>query len=179
MIRRPPRSTLFPYTTLFRSSECDGGVFRPLNLLLKKEQNKPRQARQTCVFTLANGLRASLEQRPKRHLPGKPLICNTFQEPAVSAPLISKELRLVQAGGFAGGKTFRAIPVQSRFMLVAMAAWGVADVSAHSWPKRNRGEMRVQALGFSARGACAGKLRRRGGRRGGFAAKTEIGRAHV
>src|SRR3989442_2259464 len=25
MIRRPPRSTLFPYTTLFRS--CDAGVF--------------------------------------------------------------------------------------------------------------------------------------------------------
>src|SRR2546430_12687353 len=26
MIRRPPRSTLFPYTTLFRSpGECDGG----------------------------------------------------------------------------------------------------------------------------------------------------------
>src|SRR5258708_24006861 len=25
MIRRPPRSTLFPYTTLFRSSGCRGG----------------------------------------------------------------------------------------------------------------------------------------------------------
>src|SRR5437667_12614474 len=25
MIRRPPRSTLFPYTTLFRSAEQDGG----------------------------------------------------------------------------------------------------------------------------------------------------------
>src|SRR2546425_9502002 len=25
MIRRPPRSTLFPYTTLFRSAEADGG----------------------------------------------------------------------------------------------------------------------------------------------------------
>src|SRR5438874_5735465 len=25
MIRRPPRSTLFPYTTLFRSCERDGG----------------------------------------------------------------------------------------------------------------------------------------------------------
>src|SRR5260370_30759395 len=24
MIRRPPRSTLFPYTTLFRSTHCDG-----------------------------------------------------------------------------------------------------------------------------------------------------------
>src|SRR5258708_32946622 len=28
MIRRPPRSTLFPYTTLFRSAELDGSLFR-------------------------------------------------------------------------------------------------------------------------------------------------------
>src|SRR5438093_5953161 len=28
MIRRPPRSTLFPYTTLFRS-RCDRWIFRP------------------------------------------------------------------------------------------------------------------------------------------------------
>src|SRR2546430_12836545 len=26
MIRRPPRSTLFPYTTLFRSIKCDYGI---------------------------------------------------------------------------------------------------------------------------------------------------------
>src|SRR2546421_5318379 len=26
MIRRPPRSTLFPYTTLFRSHACNGGI---------------------------------------------------------------------------------------------------------------------------------------------------------
>src|SRR2546427_6983660 len=28
MIRRPPRSTLFPYTTLFRSGHADAGVGR-------------------------------------------------------------------------------------------------------------------------------------------------------
>src|SRR5256885_7473392 len=28
MIRRPPRSTLFPYTTLFRSSAAPGGISR-------------------------------------------------------------------------------------------------------------------------------------------------------
>src|SRR5256885_4636895 len=28
MIRRPPRSTLFPYTTLFRSAECQAHVGR-------------------------------------------------------------------------------------------------------------------------------------------------------
>src|SRR5438034_9243178 len=40
MIRRPPRSTLFPYTTLFRSTQLDdydtGGF-----LVLKKENNEP------------------------------------------------------------------------------------------------------------------------------------------
>src|SRR5258707_3596285 len=29
MIRRPPRSTLFPYTTLFRSTQCHAGRPRP------------------------------------------------------------------------------------------------------------------------------------------------------
>src|SRR5256885_5589172 len=30
MIRRPPRSTLFPYTTLFRSYHCSTGPTEPL-----------------------------------------------------------------------------------------------------------------------------------------------------
>src|SRR5689334_24729970 len=30
MIRRPPRSTLFPYTTLFRSRSCASGVKAPV-----------------------------------------------------------------------------------------------------------------------------------------------------
>src|SRR3712207_8698407 len=35
MIRRPPRSTLFPYTTLFRSSSADGGLsFNVLQLIV-------------------------------------------------------------------------------------------------------------------------------------------------
>src|SRR2546425_8906656 len=34
MIRRPPRSTLFPYTTLFRSPEAIGYVFDLIELLL-------------------------------------------------------------------------------------------------------------------------------------------------
>src|SRR3712207_9364244 len=32
MIRRPPRSTLFPYTTLFRSLVVDGKQARPLTV---------------------------------------------------------------------------------------------------------------------------------------------------
>src|SRR5258705_3221589 len=30
MIRRPPRSTLFPYTTLFRSDQAQGRLLHPL-----------------------------------------------------------------------------------------------------------------------------------------------------
>src|SRR2546426_2917389 len=33
MIRRPPRSTLFPYTTLFRSAAVGAGVARRLRVL--------------------------------------------------------------------------------------------------------------------------------------------------
>src|SRR5689334_23974259 len=32
MIRRPPRSTLFPYTTLFRSKMKEGSVYSPKQL---------------------------------------------------------------------------------------------------------------------------------------------------
>src|SRR5437016_9648869 len=36
MIRRPPRSTLFPYTTLFRSFECD---IRGLRVMRRPDRN--------------------------------------------------------------------------------------------------------------------------------------------
>src|SRR2546422_9201584 len=41
MIRRPPRSTLFPYTTLFRSKGDDsaGGIVRPV----QGEGDRPRR----------------------------------------------------------------------------------------------------------------------------------------
>src|SRR5207244_13373607 len=43
MIRRPPRSTLFPYTTLFRSVDA-AGVAAMISLLEQAEQH-PSQAR--------------------------------------------------------------------------------------------------------------------------------------
>src|SRR5256885_4143353 len=39
MIRRPPRSTLFPYTTLFRSCRGEG---RPVGLTLENLSNRVR-----------------------------------------------------------------------------------------------------------------------------------------
>ena len=42
MIRRPPRSTLFPYTTLFRSTELIGNARPGINLLKLLLDKKPR-----------------------------------------------------------------------------------------------------------------------------------------
>src|SRR3712207_6937963 len=60
MIRRPPRSTLFPYTTLFRSQTCR-------NHVLDRPEPPPGQPRTTCRTTL-NHLPKTLE--PPDPLPG-------------------------------------------------------------------------------------------------------------
>src|SRR3712207_7303818 len=49
MIRRPPRSTLFPYTTLFRSSS------RPLRKQSPKAQTPARKDGQTARFPESAG----------------------------------------------------------------------------------------------------------------------------
>src|SRR5438105_6209340 len=52
MIRRPPRSTLFPYTTLFRSIFPDGGVAR-LRVYGEVEPDWDRLAKLGGQFDLA------------------------------------------------------------------------------------------------------------------------------
>src|SRR5260221_5540642 len=44
MIRRPPRSTLFPYTTLFRSAHFDGRAGQPDVFLLQAQRLAQRDA---------------------------------------------------------------------------------------------------------------------------------------
>src|SRR5438034_6665780 len=39
MIRRPPRSTLFPYTTLFRSDSCSGSSRRTSSTRRRRARN--------------------------------------------------------------------------------------------------------------------------------------------
>src|SRR3712207_9286232 len=46
MIRRPPRSTLFPYTTLFRSSR----LFKDLFEFLSAERDEPSTAFEKAFF---------------------------------------------------------------------------------------------------------------------------------
>src|SRR2546425_9982978 len=64
MIRRPPRSTLFPYTTLFRSLVHDHGVHRraPRELVDERERldRYPRSLRlgaprELCALALPGG----------------------------------------------------------------------------------------------------------------------------
>src|SRR2546425_9251625 len=94
MIRRPPRSTLFPYTTLFRSGESLRGRF-PLGLGGEAPQ---REARAIQVETLLQlrGLRA--EERSEEHTSELQslayLVCRLLLEkkksghpPAASLPL--------------------------------------------------------------------------------------------
>src|SRR5947209_19782036 len=60
MIRRPPRSTLFPYTTLFRSKRPQpvvvgprvGGVVGRLHLARSEEHTSELQSRQYLVCRL-------------------------------------------------------------------------------------------------------------------------------
>src|SRR5437764_3090572 len=41
MVRRPPRSTLFPYTTLFRSAEPASAVLMPMTLPAASSSGPP------------------------------------------------------------------------------------------------------------------------------------------
>src|SRR2546430_11735694 len=65
MIRRPPRSTLFPYTTLFRSEG-------------KEITEEPTEAPKTQIIDLMEALKASLkgkgatgERKPAKRVEGK------------------------------------------------------------------------------------------------------------
>src|SRR5262245_62461590 len=43
MIRRPPRSTLFPYTTLFRSEKTTGATKSELKRMIREAKDDPRR----------------------------------------------------------------------------------------------------------------------------------------
>src|SRR5947209_15578892 len=61
MIRRPPRSTLFPYTTLFRSDEI-GRDDQPDEEIERRRPRPPREAVVTCrLHAEQRGLREPAE----------------------------------------------------------------------------------------------------------------------
>src|SRR3712207_8406478 len=53
MIRRPPRSTLFPYTTLFRSSVHDQGLAFERNVNWLLAMFRPSQQKGWLAYTMA------------------------------------------------------------------------------------------------------------------------------
>src|SRR2546426_8990208 len=69
MIRRPPRSTLFPYTTLFRSARARGTLRRP--------QSSTRSA--SCVGALQWSGRRSEEHTSELQSPCN-LVCRLLLE---------------------------------------------------------------------------------------------------
>src|SRR5260370_29297337 len=71
MIRRPPRSTLFPYTTLFRSCQKFSGLcgLPKFKLSVTASGVAPAQARFRAASAMAMRapLRGSSEQRSEEH----------------------------------------------------------------------------------------------------------------
>src|SRR5258708_20724603 len=70
MIRRPPRSTLFPYTTLFRSRQCARGVRRrgfSLDRALYRSPSESRSEEHTSELQSPDHLvcRLLLEKKKK------------------------------------------------------------------------------------------------------------------
>src|ERR1035437_2485729 len=74
MIRRPPRSTLFPYTTLFRSCRAE-----------------PRSGRWLCRREQDDGQNASRTDGPARH--PDPLACLARRVQTDSCPGVQRRLR--------------------------------------------------------------------------------------
>src|SRR3712207_7393355 len=58
MIRRPPRSTLFPYTTLFRSADEDVGVLPAHHRPAHDEPAQRRQSQQLVEALPVGGIEA-------------------------------------------------------------------------------------------------------------------------
>src|SRR2546430_16270683 len=73
MIRRPPRSTLFPYTTLFRSRRAGAGVLHDRSPLAREGEGPARVAPLDgpLLRTAARHLRrpARAARRPRRSAP--------------------------------------------------------------------------------------------------------------
>src|SRR3712207_8407421 len=61
MIRRPPRSTLFPYTTLFRSN-CPSSALAEMEHLVRQSSQDQDAGAQAVLRNLPQALRARREE---------------------------------------------------------------------------------------------------------------------
>src|SRR5687768_17857026 len=77
MIRRPPRSTLFPYTTLFRSYEPNGELQFDGGITVSRGHFGDNAGRDAIESCLTNGT-AVLAETP---VYGCPIVTNTNDQP--------------------------------------------------------------------------------------------------
>src|SRR3712207_9139510 len=93
MIRRPPRSTLFPYTTLFRSLDGNHSVLvrsaDPAQMKVAISWAKATHAALAARYAAA----AAEEDRPGDELPTEPPICGVHELPMVRSEEHTSELQ--------------------------------------------------------------------------------------
>src|SRR5690554_7063084 len=85
MIRRPPRSTLFPYTTLFRSSGTNLLNWLLVNVQIKTKKRKTRKKNYKTLFRVSLPMLLNRnKQRSEEHtseLQSRPhLVCRLLLE---------------------------------------------------------------------------------------------------
>src|SRR2546426_6074473 len=76
MIRRPPRSTLFPYTTLFRSDEKD----LPYLLAFKDRDDVPKEAQRPYAMLILEGILQRSEEHTSELQSPCNLVCRLLLE---------------------------------------------------------------------------------------------------
>src|SRR2546430_9126093 len=83
MIRRPPRSTLFPYTTLFRSRRASRAMrwvfLRAQRSRRRRRQRRRRSEEHTSELQSQSNLvcRLLLEKKKKKLVPTEQVLCTT------------------------------------------------------------------------------------------------------
>src|SRR5256886_1891083 len=125
MIRRPPRSTLFPYTTLFRSPPFAGGTtYETIKLLLETDPRQPRQLNPKIDRDLSTICLKCLEKDPQRRYPSALVLAEDLERWLKHEPIQAR-----RTGIFARGKKWvqrnptRALLTASLIALAAAAGW--------------------------------------------------------
>src|SRR5438552_5844337 len=89
MIRRPPRSTLFPYTTLFRSWRCRPATSRSSPASSARSRSPPRSEEHTSELQSPDHLVCRLLLEKKKNCQVLTLF-HDIEQPAQNYPRVSK-----------------------------------------------------------------------------------------